>query len=440
MFSREEIYLTMEPAHQFAFGWGMMPTEFREGSRSWLFPGLLGLVWKAASGLGLHTASGLVTVSKVWMAVLSIASVWLAMSLARRLGGERVAIVAGLLLAACPPLIAFGSRCFTETVSVPLVVGAVLLLDGRRRRDAAIAGALVATTVFLNVDNLVITLALLALLLAQRRRSDAKVYAIAAAATVLLGGLLDWPTWGTPFHSLALQVKQTVSAMHPTRYDHAALFYYTDHFRSSMGASYGIMLLGLVLGANRARGLVVVILIDLLIGVLLPSKELRFMLPAIVLAIPIAATGLVRLFDGLRAGAWPSYALGFLCAGQMAWIARAPTRGDLGYGGSDWVTWHSGEDYFQATEEAAKDPGLCGLIYGENEPPWTGGYTFLHRNVPIFYDTKADRLAAANAVIGVPTSNLPKGWVRGLVVGKYALWRRPGGCSSVPKDWKMVLP
>jgi len=46
-----------------------------------------------------------------------------------------------------------------------------------------------------------------------------------------------------------------------------------------MGASYGIMLLGLVLGANRARGLVVVILIDLLIGFLLPSRA-RFMLPA----------------------------------------------------------------------------------------------------------------------------------------------------------------
>ena len=35
----DEIFQTLEPAHQFAFHYGILPWEFREGARSWLFPG-----------------------------------------------------------------------------------------------------------------------------------------------------------------------------------------------------------------------------------------------------------------------------------------------------------------------------------------------------------------------------------------------------------------
>lgn len=440
VFLPEEIVLSMEPAHHFAFGWGMLHHAFKEGSRSWLFPGLLGLVWKAVAALGVHTSVGLVGVAKLGMAALSLASVWMGMCLARRISGERAAVLSGLLATACPPLIGLSGRCFTESATTPLFVGAALLLEGRSRRSAAIAGAVATVAVFLHAETLLLAGGFLLLLLVRRRTLDARAYLLAATVTLALGGALDWATLGAPFRSLSVHVKQELLDTHGATLGRAAFAYYEDHFVSSMGVTYGIVLLGLALAFRRSPGLVAILVVYVVAHAFVAQRELRYMLAVIPLALPLAATGLTRLFDGLRAGGWPTYALGIGCSLQMAWITHAVTRGQLGYGSSDWVIWHSGEDYFHAVQEAAKTPDLCGIALVANDPPWTGGYTYLHRAVPLFFDTHAEHLGAANVVVGAPNERLPSVWSRGATFGKYALWRRAGACAMPPHDWTMSLP
>src|SRR5665213_725400 len=63
VFWPDEIYQTLEPAHHFAFGWGLMTRELREGSRSWLLPGLIGLAWKGAALVGVHSSETLVSIA-----------------------------------------------------------------------------------------------------------------------------------------------------------------------------------------------------------------------------------------------------------------------------------------------------------------------------------------------------------------------------------------
>jgi len=201
-----------------------------------------------------------------------------------------------------------------------------------------------------------------------------------------------------------------------------------------------VILLGLALASGRARGLVVVVVAYLLAQALLPERELRFMMPVLPIAIAASAAGLTRLFDGLRAGPWPACAVGLACSAQMAWIAHAPTRAQLGYEGNDWVTWHPADDYLRTTWAAAGSPELCGVIYIATEPTWTGGYTYLHRPVPIFFDTHAEHLAAANAVVGSLAERLPAGWKRRYTNGRYAFWQRLGDCAPPPDGWSMTLP
>jgi hypothetical protein len=220
----------------------------------------------------------------------------------------------------------------------------------------------------------------------------------------------------------------------------AALLYYPQHLASSIGLTYGLLLIGLILAWRRARGLVVVVVFFVVVQSLARAKELDFILPVLPLAIALAATGLVRLLASLGRRGLPTYAFGFACAAQMAWIARAPTRGELGFGASDWVIWHSGADYFRTIQEAAAAKDLCGVIYLANEPPWSGGYTYLHRSVPIFFDTKPVHLAAANYVVGSKTEKLPPGWRSIHTDGGNALYQRAGGCSAPPRDWTMNLP
>jgi hypothetical protein len=440
VFEPAEICETLEPAHHAAFGWGLLTREFREGSRSFIFPGLISGVWKVAALLGVRSSSGLVGIAKLGMAALSIAGVWFAMSLARRLRGERAAILTGLLVGACPPLIALGSRCLPGAASAPLVVLVAALLQTRQRRDAVLAGIVTALTLFLRYPNGLLAIAFAILLVAQQRREDARAYLLAVAGTSLVGGLVDWPAWGWPFHSLWMFVKvYTVGGRLGTLPALSPLFY-SEHLASSIGLTYGLLLLGLVLAWRRARGLVLVVLFFVVAQSFARVKELDFILPVLPLAIAVAAVGLVRMLDGLGRRGLPTYVFGLACAAQMAWIARAPTRGELGFGASDWVIWHSGADYFRTIQRAASETDLCGVVFLANEPAWSGGYTYLNRSVPIFFDAKPPHLAAANYVVGSKTEKLPPGWRSIFTDGGNALYQRAGGCSEPPQDWTMNLP
>jgi hypothetical protein len=432
----DETILSTEPAHYLAFGWGMLPREFREGARSWLFPGILGGVWKLAALLGVRSSVGLIGIAKVGMAVFSLAAVWFAMSLARRLSGERAAVLAGLLLAACPPLVVLGSRCLAETAAVPFVVLSALLLETSGRRHAIAAGVVATVSVFVHYPNGVVAVALLALLVARRRRADARAYAVVAAVVFVLLGLLDWPTWGWPWKALLRFMKVAFSGHVPR----VPLDYYSRSLASSLGLTYGLLLFGLALAWRRARGLVLVVVVVAVVHSLAPQKELRFLLPILPLAIALASVGLVRVFDGLGRRGLPTYAFGLACAAQMGWITHEPTRGQLGSAPSDGVVWHSGEDYFRAIQEAARAPDLCGVVYAGNDPRWTAGYTYLHRSVPLFFDTHPEHLAAANFVVGAKGEKLPAGWTSAYTNGKYALYRRAGMCNPPPRDWTMNLP
>jgi phosphatidylinositol glycan class B len=440
VFWPDELSQTLEPAHRFAFGWGLMTREFREGSRSWLFPGLIGLVWKGAARVGVHSGETLVSLAKVGMAVVSLAGVWFAMALARRLRGERAAILAGLLLAACPPLVVLGSRCVPECASATLIVLAALLLVRRGPRDAWKAGALAALSIFLSYPTGLLALGFLLLLLAQQRREEARAYLAAASGTALLGGLLDWPTLGWPFHSFYVFVRANVfEGRMGDAGDTPALFYW-QHLASSIGLTYGLLLLGLVFGWRRAAGLVSIVVGYVLVHSCVHQKELRIILPVLPLGVAVAAVGLSRLMDGLGARGRPTYILGIACAAAMAWVVRAPTRGEMGFGASDWVIWHSGADYFRTIDAASAAPDLCGAIFVDNEPQWTGGYTYLNRPVPIYFDLKPAHLAAANYIVAAKTTRAPRGWRSVYTDGGDVLFRREGSCAPPPRDWTMNLP
>jgi phosphatidylinositol glycan class B len=433
IFIPEEITQSLEPAHHFAFGWGLVTHEFRDGACSWLFPGLLAIALRVASMLGAHSPAALVGVAKVGMAALSLAGVWFGMGLARRLGGERAAILAGLLGGACPPLIALGSRCLPEMASAPLIVLAALLLETRTRQNASFAGVVATLTVFLRYPNGLLALGFAVLLLAQHRRADARAYLVGGAATLLLGGLIDWPVWGWPFRALWVYLRTPGAGDVP-------FLFYEQHLASSIGLTYGLLLIGLALVWRQARGLVVVVVLFVLEQSFVHAKELRFILPVVPLAIALASAGLVRMTNGLGRRGLPTYVLGLACAAQMGWVTHVMTRGWLGFGASDWVIWHSGADYFRTLGEASKADDLCGIAYVGNEPPWTGGYTYLHRAVPIFFDMAPAHLASANYIVGAKTDRPPAGWRSIHTDGGYALFRRDGACSSPPHDWTMNLP
>jgi hypothetical protein len=151
-----------------------------------------------------------------------------------------------------------------------------------------------------------------------------------------------------------------------------------------------------------------------------------------------------------------------LAVAISAWTAFATYRD-----ASPADIWHRGRSMLQATAEARVYPGVCGLAIRTAWVYQTGGYTYWHRDLPIYFETwdEAQKLDLStfrlrlesvldsrsvpqypdaalpantgrfNVMIGARTDRLPGFSERGCY-GRgpvddpvYCVFTRPGGCE-----------
>jgi hypothetical protein len=80
--------------------------------------------------------------------------------------------------------------------------------------------------------------------------------------------------------------------------------------------------------------------------------------------------------------------------------------------------------------EAEKQPDICGIALVGNGACFTGGYTYFHRHVPMYFDL--DHLEQTNYVVGGKDEKLPEGWTQTASFGQYALYHRENSCAVDP--------
>lgn len=443
LFWPDEIYQSLEQAHRLAFGNGLVPWEFQQGARSWLFPGLLGALFKAAALCGARDALTFVVLAKLAVVALGLVGVVAAMRLAQRLAGPSGALLAGSLCAFFPAMVVYGARCMTETVSGPLLVAAALLVLEPGVRRARLAAALAGVAVFLRYQNGLVAAGLLVLLLAQKRRADAMAYLQVAVAVGLAGGALDWATWGTPFKSFIEYVKFNVVEGKSKQWGVSAFYFYAAAAWTSTGPLLLLVLLGLALSVARARGLALLTAAFVLAHCLIPHKEYRFLMPILPLALALAGAGLARGFHALQLPRWPvvGLALAFGLVGLPQ--ALAETFAQMGQytdsAGGQRSVWHADEDVNLCLLDASRREDLCGLAVVGIHPAWMGGYTYLHRDVPIYFRVGAEERQRANYVAAPAGARLPD-FTEVARHESFALYRREGACAPRPPGWMPLLP
>ncbi|HEV8548837.1 MAG TPA: glycosyltransferase family 39 protein, partial [Polyangiaceae bacterium] len=197
----DEIYQSIEPAHRLAFGYGLLPWEFRDGARSWAFPTLLAVPLKILGLLHVHSGLAYVIGARLVMVLLAVAAAGVAIDYARRLGGKNAALIAAFALALFPPLLVYSHRTLQEAASAPLIALVPLLLMLRNPRAATQAGLAVGIASVLRFQCGVLAAGFLIGLIFERRWEDVRAYLKMGAIVALASGLLDWITWGAPFHS-----------------------------------------------------------------------------------------------------------------------------------------------------------------------------------------------------------------------------------------------
>jgi hypothetical protein len=443
----DEIYQSLEPAHRLVFGYGMQAWEFLEGARNWTLPGLVAALFKLSTLVGLEEPRGYLGVTRSVFGLLGAATAWGSWRLARAYGASPLAAGAGasLFALAAVPLY-FAPRAMSENASaLPVVLGLALALAPGASRRAGVAGAsLLGLAVLLRLQNGVFCVGLLAVLAARRDWRAARDALAVLAGWAFLFGLLDRLTWGRWFHSALVYLDFNVVKNGAATFGTEPFSYYNRVLFRAMG---GVTLVTAVLtlfAARRAPGLFGVAAAFYLLHALQPHKELRFLVPSLPLFAALAGVGLDTVLRHLPPSpvrlALPLAVVAV--AGFSGLRMGGLTFRDLGqYPGAKSLQ-NAWDDFGPANRlliTAGKLPDVCGLKVEGIHLAWTGGYSYLHRDVPLYAHHGPGRESRLYSHVLTLSGGVGNGEVVASE-GPFVLVRLPHGRCTPDPAWSSRLP
>ncbi len=390
----DEIYQSLEPAHRLVWGRGLVAWEFLAGARPWTLPALVAAPWALLRLLGVSSPSTYVPAVKLLFALAGVATAWAAARLARALGAQPLpAAAAGALWALAAPAIYFSVRGLSEPLSaLPLTLGLVFAWPQHASRRQRLWGAvLLGAAVLLRLQDAVLCVALLLVLLARRQRRAALEVSFVFLLAALALGLLDWATWGRPFQSALVYLRFNVVEGGGSLWGTADGAYYFRVLLRAMPFVTVVLLLGAALAARRAPGLCAAVLAFLVLHSLVPHKEFRFILPVLPAWGALAGLGMdsaLRFFQA-RSPRWAGLVVvpPFLAAAFSAATFHRLTFGDLGaYEGvkSEQSAYQDFGAVNRLLTLAGQLPEVCGLKVEAVQMAWAGGYTYFHKDAPLY--------------------------------------------------------
>jgi GPI mannosyltransferase 3 len=441
----DEVFQSTEQAHRLVYGYGLVPWEFQLGMRSWLLPGLVAGILELARLIGDGPDVYLPVITAVF-GLLASAPVVCCFLWARRWYSLPAAFAGAAIVAIAPELVYFGARAFSETVAAHLLVIACFLVipdeatPSRRRLFAA--GILLGLVCLLRIH--LAPAVLLVALWASPRAWHARLPALVLGGLLagIFGAALDWATLGYPFASLWRNFLFNVVDGVSTGFGTEPWNYYLLGEAALWGSAGLFVLLAIGLGARRLPMLFAAALVIIAVHSGFAHKEYRFIYPAAVLMTVLAGLGIAQLVE------WAT-----------AWLARQGIRQPAaaticallltGYSSLLMFRVWNGEtmvhlrsrvhDNLLAAAYVRHLPPFCGLgLWGEKGLDWAryGGYTYLHRPVPIYWPEDDAELAATATAFDTLLYTAPPppelGFETTACFGKTCVAQRAGGCTAQP--------
>jgi hypothetical protein len=441
----DEIFQTTEQAHRLVYGTGLVPWEFQLGIRSWILPGFVAGLMEAARLLGDGPDYYIPTIA-LTLSALAAAPVICTFLWCERRFGLAGAVIGAIVVATAPEVVYFADRVLSETISAHVLIIAVyLLFSGDRapsRERLAFGGALLGLAFALR-PHLAPALAVIALWPATaplRQRLPAIIGG--GAATLLFAAILDTATLGSPLASIWRYTYYNLFYGVSTTYGIEPWWFYGIAELVVWGLAIAPLLVAIWVGARAMPVLFAAAVAYLAVHSGLAHKEYRFLYPAILLMTVLAAIGLAQLATvaatWLRAkGLQPSFArTSSLIAALVFWCTLALQVWD---GEALGQLRQRGHGSLLAASFIRHAADACGLgLYGYDGDDWGiyGGYTYLHRPLPIYWpkdgDAFAERAAAFNFLIATQPPPRPLGFTRVQCFAEFCVWQRPGSCTPAP--------
>ena len=435
---------------------GLVTWDFQVGERSWLWPGLMAGFMAVGEVFGSPPAAGLGGVAAL-ICIVSLAPVICGFLWGRNVAGLPGAVTTGLLNAVWFELVYFYAHPLSESAAgAAFVAGLYLIYPGRNvwsDRQMFVGAVMLGLAAVLR-PQLVPAVALAIIAVGGiRLRSHYPALLSGLALPIVLSGLLDWVTWGWPFHATIMY------AYYQSKVSSAAglnPFYSYIGWEAVAWGLFGVVIvLTALYGAVRLPLLFWVALAIFVVHSAVSHKEYRYISPALPLIMTLAGVGSTMAADwlagrlgrpGVRRALMIALPLGWTVASLL--LAASPNR--------IWF-WVRSRGSILAMQAVNKDRQACGVAIYPGDMWWRAArYADLRPGIPLFNAGDTANPIAPNAynyVISFQPRNKELGhpadlpvdfaslgyqqiqcWTdpydRAMLTERMCLWRRPGTCDS----------
>lgn len=382
----DEIFQTQEIGHRLAFGNGVVAWEWRDGIRSYVVPFLLSLLMRLTVGLGAGSA-GYLTAIAITTSALSLAVVWFCFEWARRIGGNIAGLIAGSVSAIWFLVVFFSPKTFTEVLATDFLLPAMLVgfpQSKVTRKHLFASGVLLGLSVALRPQFAPVVLLLGLWICWADLRHRLPALAAGVFLPILAFGIVDAFTLSYPFASFIRYFWVNVGQGKSKQFGTEPWYFFIKKLITYCWP----LLIPAFFGLRKSPVLGSVLLVLVGSHSVLAHKEFRFIYAAVPLLIALFGIGCAELIEMLRNHV-PSHLLRALTPLTIVVIALLSWEM-----GSHFTHWHDSAETLAAEDLASRDVSVCGLgIYGLHWA-WTGGYTHVHRDIPIILPETAPILNA----------------------------------------------
>lgn len=422
----DEVFQTLEQGHRLAFGYGVVPWEFELGIRSWLLPGIFAAIMRLSESWGEGSRGYLLGV-RAALCLLSLLPIGVAFAIARRDRSLRFAAIAVWVSAVWIDLVYFAPKAFSEVVAAHLLPLALYLAFYARIPRFFLSGCCLGAILALRI-HLLPAIALVGGLAAwQRPRRNGLPVLLGMLAVFIPVGLLDALTWDYPFQSFWLNIwvnvfegKSREWGVSPwyeylvMLYEHWSVFLVPALYLAWRGAKKH-PLLGLTAAVIIATHSAIA------------HKEYRFIYPAIPLLAILMGWGAAEAIEQFipKVKREPLKVLAPIWAAMLA-IA-------IGLGMS--YRWNSNRGELKSLQLVSTRSDVCGVALSRVHLVFSGGYTYLHHDVPLFELESQEAIALERQRFNYLVIN-PKGpepdaiadYRQQACFGSICTYRREGTC------------
>ncbi len=364
-----------------------------------VLPEILAGMMRATSWLAQGSTAYLVAI-RLFLCLLSLTTIYTAFKTGERLFDRRVGLLCGGLCAFWYELIYFSPRALAEVVAAHIFIVAIYLVVfavdalpsitdsrswpslGSRLANTSLsryflAGLLASTALMLRLQ-LAPAVGVLVLYSCGKDWRDKWLPMIAGAIPpVLVFGAVDWITWSYPFQSIFLNFDINLLQHKAAQFGTEPFGFYARRWLTYLGPMVLFSAIGAIT-VKRARVLGYLALAVVVPHSMLAHKEPRYIYPALPLMLILAGLGI------WQSARWLSQKTRWKSQWQPAILLLVLAGGITSAFDVPKMHWNNRTGVYRAMQQLSHTPDACGVaLYGVD---WSnsGGYTYLHRNVPIF--------------------------------------------------------